>query len=128
MGRASASRYREEIVTAFVRGETAAVLGLRPDEVDVNAGLFEIGMDSLMSVELKGRLQKGAGLALPSTLTFNYPSVRALTSYLLEKLAPGLPVTERHNEAEPSPIASAINEERSEDELAAILEATLRSL
>ncbi len=38
-------------------------------------GLFEMGMDSLMSVELRKRLERGAGRKLPATLTFNYPNV-----------------------------------------------------
>ena len=86
---AAEPREGAEIVTGFVRQQAAEVLGLQPEEVDVHAGLFELGMDSLMSVELKGRLQKGTGLELASTLTFNYPSVHALSGYLSEKLAPG---------------------------------------
>ena len=63
----------------FVSGEVAAVLGLDASQpVPLEKGLFELGMDSLMSVELKRRLERGAGRALPSTLTFNYPNVAAL--------------------------------------------------
>jgi hypothetical protein len=39
-------------------------------------------MDSLMSVELRRRLAEGAGRTLPATLTFNYPSIAALTGFL----------------------------------------------
>jgi phthiocerol/phenolphthiocerol synthesis type-I polyketide synthase D len=42
-----------------------------------------MGMDSLMSVELKGRLERSLGVPLPSTLTFNYPTIKALVDYLL---------------------------------------------
>lgn len=35
-------------------------------------------MDSLMSVELRRRLEHGIGQVLPSTLTFNYPNIDAL--------------------------------------------------
>jgi myxalamid-type polyketide synthase MxaC len=118
---------RLEIVTAFVRGQAAAVLGLRPDEVDIKAGLFEIGMDSLMSVELKGRLQKGVGMPLPSTLTFNYPTVIGLASYLLEKLDPGVAPAEVRDPL-PPPAPNPENGEHSEDELAAMLADALRKL
>jgi acyl transferase domain-containing protein/acyl carrier protein len=118
---------RQEMVTAFVRGHAAAVLGLRPDEVDVKAGLFEIGMDSLMSVELKGRLQKGVGMPLPSTLTFNYPTVIGLSSYLLEKLGP-VPASADVPDQPPPPVPPAEDDERSEDELAAMLADALRKL
>jgi hypothetical protein len=43
-------------------------------------------MDSLMSVELKRRLERGAGRPLPSTLTFNYPNVCALAGFLEREL------------------------------------------
>jgi len=122
---AVSGREHQEIVTAFVREHAASVLGLRPDEVDVGSGLFEMGMDSLMCVELKGRLQQGSGLELPSTLTFNYPSVRALTGYLLQKLAPALPVTEQRQERQE---AAVCTDNRSEDELATLLADTLRTL
>jgi len=114
-----------EIAIASVRALAAAVLGVKPDEVDVNRGLFEMGMDSLMSVELKGRLQKAAGISLPSTLTFNYPSVCALSSYLLDRLAsPQLPAKEESREPGPPPAA----DERSEDELAMLLAAAIETL
>ena len=41
-----------------------------------------MGMDSLMSVELGRRLERGVGRSLPSTLTFNYPNVAALAEFL----------------------------------------------
>jgi acyl carrier protein len=78
---------RHEVRVEFVRGEVAAVLGAASlDSVDLDAGLFEMGMDSLMSVELRRRLEVGAGRKLPSTLTFNYPNVGALAGFLLREL------------------------------------------
>ncbi len=78
---------REELLIEFVRGEAAAVLGVDSAEaVAPDVGLFEMGMDSLMSVELRRRLEKGAGRKLPSTLTFNYPNVAALAGYLQREL------------------------------------------
>jgi hypothetical protein len=35
-----------------------------------------------MSVELRRRLERGAGCPLPSTLTFNYPTVTALAHFV----------------------------------------------
>jgi len=73
---------------------------------------------------LKGRLQKAAGISLPSTLTFNYPSVRALSRYLLEQLAPQLP----EQDPEPPAVASPDIDRRSEDELAMLLAAALKTI
>jgi acyl carrier protein len=63
------------------------VLGIDASQpVPTEKGLFDMGMDSLMSVELKRRLERGAGQALPSTLTFNYPNVSALAGFLESRL------------------------------------------
>jgi acyl transferase domain-containing protein/acyl carrier protein len=75
---------RQELVSSLVAEETRRVLGLNAEEqLDPDRGLFELGMDSLMSVQLKGRLEKSVGCALPATLTFTYPTVHALTDFLL---------------------------------------------
>jgi acyl carrier protein len=67
----------------------AAVLGLDGvDSLPLERGLFEMGMDSLMSVELGRRLERGVGRSLPSTLTFNYPNVAALAEFLDREFAP----------------------------------------
>ena len=73
-----------DLIQSFVSVEVAAVLGIgegEPVPVDTEV-LFELGMDSLMSVELRRRLERGAGEGLPSTLTFNYPTVAALTVFI----------------------------------------------
>ncbi len=74
---------RRDHLLDFVRSEVVAMLGLDDAEsVSVERGLFEMGMDSLMSVELRRRLEQGVGQSLPSTLTFNYPNVVALASFI----------------------------------------------
>jgi acyl carrier protein len=79
---------RADIVTEWLQEEVSAVLGLAdPRSVPLEQGLFEMGMDSLMSVELRKRLERGIGSALPATLTFNYPNIAALTAYLQRELA-----------------------------------------
>jgi SAM-dependent methyltransferase/acyl carrier protein/NADP-dependent 3-hydroxy acid dehydrogenase YdfG len=75
---------RRELLLSLVAGEARRVLGLTAQEqVDPDRGLFELGMDSLMSVQLKGRLEKSVPCALPATLTFTYPTIHALTDFLL---------------------------------------------
>ncbi|MBZ0285291.1 MAG: polyketide synthase dehydratase domain-containing protein [Anaerolineae bacterium] len=79
---------RRVILTDFVQAEAARVLRVeQTDSVDIHQGLFDMGMDSLMSVELKSRLEAGVGQSLPSTLTFNYPTVADLAGYLEGNIA-----------------------------------------
>ena len=49
-------------------------------------GLSELGMDSLMATELRTRLQQSLGSPLPSTLAFEYPTIGAMTAYLMAQL------------------------------------------
>jgi acyl carrier protein len=75
---------RRELVTMRVIKEVAQVLGIDvPESIDPERGLFDMGMDSLMSVQLRKRLEVSFGRALPKMLTFTYPTVAALTRYLL---------------------------------------------
>jgi myxalamid-type polyketide synthase MxaC len=46
-----------------------------------------MGMDSLMAIELKGRLERSVGLSLPSAIAFNYPTVDALAKFLEARVA-----------------------------------------
>ena len=115
---------RRDLALEHVRSAAAAVLGLDSARVDCEQGLFDMGMDSLMAVDLKTRLETATGERLPSTLTFNYPTVIALAGYLAgdvlgvpgEAASPAAPV------AQPSSAASdSTRDDLSEDELAALL-------
>ena len=73
----------------FVGEAVRNVVGMTAhDPLDEDRGLFQMGMDSLMSVRLKRRLEAGTGLRLPGTLTLTYPTISALARYLEEKLFP----------------------------------------
>ena len=56
--------------------------------VDADAPLMEAGVDSLGAVELRNQLQGtvGSSTALPSTLVFDHPTARQLSSVLEPKL------------------------------------------
>ncbi|MFJ8547361.1 type I polyketide synthase, partial [Streptomyces sp. NPDC093586] len=75
-------------LTQLVQREAATVLGLSgTDAVGAQQVLKELGMDSLMAVELRRRLSAETGLSLPSTLAFDHPTPSAVAALLLAKLA-----------------------------------------
>ena len=81
---------REGIVTEFVRGEIAIVLGhSSPSTVNPKSSFKQLGFDSLGAVELRNRLNTVTGLRLPSTLVFDYPTPAAVVSYILDRLFEG---------------------------------------
>ena len=66
-----------------IRRDTARVLGLENlDLLPNNKPLNELGLDSLMAVELCNGLRNALGQSLPATLLFDYPTVEALAGYL----------------------------------------------
>jgi acyl transferase domain-containing protein/NAD(P)-dependent dehydrogenase (short-subunit alcohol dehydrogenase family)/SAM-dependent methyltransferase/acyl carrier protein len=74
---------RHDFVVDAVRGVVASVMGYPPDRpIDARQGFFDLGMDSLMTVDLRARLSALAGCDLPAGVTFSHPSIEALADYL----------------------------------------------
>jgi acyl carrier protein len=53
-----------------------------PEEIDIYQGFTDLGMDSLMAVELKNRLQTSLECSISASLVFDYPTVATLVDYL----------------------------------------------
>jgi myxalamid-type polyketide synthase MxaE and MxaD len=68
--------------------EVAVVLRDEPERVDVRRPLRELGLDSLMSVELSERLGRSIGVATSTTLIWQHPSVDALVDHFVGMVAP----------------------------------------
>ncbi|HEX4954982.1 MAG TPA: beta-ketoacyl synthase N-terminal-like domain-containing protein [Thermoanaerobaculia bacterium] len=104
---AAAPLRRLELLLDFVRGEVAAVLALEPGRrLSAQDRLMELGLDSLMAVDLRNRLARGLALdaSLPVTLVFDHPTVEAVALHLGRDLL-GLEVA--RGAAPPRPAAPA---------------------
>jgi myxalamid-type polyketide synthase MxaE and MxaD len=116
---------RRDILIAHLRSQAGDILGFDPSrEIDLEQGLFDMGMDSLMAVELKGRLERSLGVPLSATFTFNYPTITALANYLFAE-APGYDAAPEKTMVTPIPAKSDsvddLSDDFSEDEIAALL-------
>jgi malonyl CoA-acyl carrier protein transacylase len=85
-------------LATHVRSQIAQVLGFSPKEIDMHKGFFDLGMDSLTSVEFKNRLQNSLGLVLPSTVAFDYPNLETLVDFLAQEMLEITPVSEEKTE------------------------------
>jgi hypothetical protein len=76
---------RHDLLVNFVAEHVGRVTGA-PDwrAIDLAQPLNELGLDSLMSVDLRNRLGAGLGIgrSLPATLVFDHPTIDALAIYL----------------------------------------------
>jgi NADPH:quinone reductase-like Zn-dependent oxidoreductase/SAM-dependent methyltransferase/acyl carrier protein len=91
------ARDRAAVLTDYVRSQIAQILGFQPSEIDPQIGFFDLGMDSLTSVELKSRLQTDLHCTLPTTVAFDYPTLDALISYLLTQVERDHPLVSNGN-------------------------------
>jgi NAD(P)-dependent dehydrogenase (short-subunit alcohol dehydrogenase family)/acyl carrier protein len=83
---AAAAGEQHTIVTEFLRGVVAEVLRTTPRKIPLDKPLREIGMDSLMSVELMAHVESKLGLALPIQSVTTNPSVAHLADVALTLL------------------------------------------
>ncbi|XYI03831.1 type I polyketide synthase [Sorangium sp. So ce1128] len=79
---------RRRALLSHIEREAAAILGPdRAGQIDPRRGLFDMGMDSLMAIELRKRLADDLRVPLPSTLALDYPTLDDIAGYLLAALS-----------------------------------------
>jgi thioester reductase-like protein len=79
---------RLELVNELARAEVAKVLSLdQAAQVGLDTPLEDLGVDSLMGVELRNALSERTGLALPVALALDHRSVSAIARFIVGALA-----------------------------------------
>ncbi|UMB71291.1 type I polyketide synthase [Mycobacterium paraterrae] len=74
---------RRKLMSDFLRDAVADVTRVDPSEIREDAGFFDLGMDSLMAVELRRRIEQNVGKEIPATLAMDHPRLSDTVDYLL---------------------------------------------
>ncbi len=112
---------KKERIEEHIYRELRRCLGLEPSaSIDPEQGLFEMGLDSLMSVQFRREIESATALDLPNTLIFSYPNAAALTRHLYELLVSAGTADE--------PVAFAEAVEGGDEDLDGLSEAELNRL
>ncbi|HNL96265.1 MAG TPA: SDR family NAD(P)-dependent oxidoreductase [Accumulibacter sp.] len=75
------------IVRQLVVQEVAQVLCISPERIDANRPLNDLGMDSLMAVELALGLEQRCGIRLPTMMLSDSPTAEHVAARIVEKLS-----------------------------------------
>ncbi len=103
------AQQRKKLVVDYLRDVVAEVTRIDAADIRDESGFFDVGMDSLMAVELRRRLEHSVGKELPSTLAMDYPRLVDVADYLLrDVLSIGAPASSSSGaKPEPKPAAAA---------------------
>jgi acyl carrier protein len=81
--RKSAPAKRLGMLTNYVAAQLATALGLGSAEaIGPDLRFMDLGVDSLIAIELRNRLQSDLSAPLSQTIIFDYPTLRSLAGHL----------------------------------------------
>jgi acyl carrier protein len=77
---------RQALVEEALADLVAEVLNADRSRIDRHRAFGDLGLDSLLSLELRNRLEAIVGEKLSATLLFTYANLSALTAFVVAKL------------------------------------------
>ncbi len=83
----AAAGERQGLLEAYLRDLIAGKLGLAPARLDVQAPLNSLGVDSLITLELRIQVERELGIVVPVARLLDGPSVAGLASWLADQLS-----------------------------------------
>lgn len=92
--RSLAPEAQRGLVVTYLRSETAIVLGLAVDRLATDSPLTSFGLDSLMAVQLKNRIEGDIGVVVPMIRFIQGPTIEDLAKTITELLQESLESTD----------------------------------
>jgi len=86
--REAATSQRPRLIEDYALGQAARVLRVGPERISRERPLTDLGLDSVMGLELRNRLAVALSVTIPPTILWTYPTLHALSGYLVERLFP----------------------------------------
>ncbi len=105
---------RRALLEAYLQKLVARVLKLDISRVETTKPLGMMGVDSLMGLELRNRLDADLGVAFSATLVWNYPTILEMAPYVASKIGIAL---EDEAAAEAAPVINSEARDEVMDEL-----------
>lgn len=87
---AAPGRQRRQVLEKWLRDQLASVLRVSAARVEASKPFRTLGLDSLMGLEFRNRIEAGAGISIPATAIWNFPTLAQLTSEVASRMGVSL--------------------------------------
>jgi acyl transferase domain-containing protein/NADPH:quinone reductase-like Zn-dependent oxidoreductase/acyl carrier protein len=111
---------RRKLVVEHLRDIVAAVTSSDRAEIREEAGFFDLGMDSLMAVELRRRVEHAVGRELPATLAMDHPRITDVADYLLRDVLSLSTQVTVNSTARPAQVMTSLTSEATDEPIAIV--------
>jgi len=88
--RAASAEQRTALLARFIQEQVARTLGVEVGQLDTEGPLREVGLDSLMAIELKNEIESGLGVEVPMEGFGEDTSIASLAALVARRLAESL--------------------------------------
>jgi aryl carrier-like protein len=79
----------DDTLRTAIRSMVADVLGDDTADIDDETELPDLGLDSIMGIDLRNRVAHAVGTELPATMTIDHPTVASLAEFVARSVRPG---------------------------------------
>ncbi|MBD3226168.1 MAG: amino acid adenylation domain-containing protein, partial [Caldithrix sp.] len=97
---AEPAEQRAELLASYLQNEVARVLSISAEQINIDQSLMNMGIDSLMAIEVKNTVESKLGVNLPIASLLQGPSITDLCNQFLPQLEEEKPAEEKTKTSE----------------------------